>query len=311
MNTSGTHAEVAQAPFEGAPARRRAGWLARAEVVRWLLLAPALVFMGVFGFALLDLLGWSFHTTGKIGMAPSGEVGLQTYLRILADPLYLGAIAATFRLSAMATAGSLLLGLPIAYWIVRTDSSRVRATLIILVAVPFMTSLIVRLYSLMLVLGNSGLINKLLQWSGLVAENDFIPLIRNELSVAIGLTYFVLPFVIFTLAGSFKRFDRTLEEAAQNLGADEVMTFLRVTLPLLAPGVIAAGTLAFVLAGTAFATPLILGGSAVRMIANVIYDQALFAQNMPVASALSVLDLGFTMVCLFVAGRLARWRKYA
>jgi ABC-type spermidine/putrescine transport system permease subunit I len=274
-------------------------------------LLPAILVLGVFLVALVDLLGWSLHSGGKIGTAPIGAVGLQTYGRLLTDPLYLGAIASTFRLSALATMGSLALGLPIAYWIVRSDSGRVRAVLIMLVAVPFMTSLIVRLYALMLVLGNSGLVNRLLQAVGLIGENDFIPLIRNEVSVAIGLTYFVLPFVIFTLAGAFRRFDRTLEEAAQNLGADELVTFFRITLPLIAPGLLAAGTLAFVLAGTAFATPLILGGSAVRMIANVIYDQALFAQDMPVAAGLSVLALLFTAACLFVSARVGRWRKHA
>lgn len=295
------------------PAGRSRGVAGRtlAACQRWLYLAPALLVMALFAAALVDLLAWSFYGSGKIGMQPAGEMGLQTYVRIVTDPLYLGAILATFRLSAISTLASLLLGLPIAYWIVRTDSARTRATLIILVAVPFMTSLIVRLYALMLVLGNNGVVNKVLRALGLVAENDFVALIRNEVSVAIGLTYFVLPFVIFTLAGSFRRFDRTLEEAAQNLGADEVMTFFRVTLPLLAPGILAAGTLAFVLAGTAFATPLLLGGSAVRMIANVIYDQAMFAQDMPVASSLSVLALAFTMVCLFVSARFARWRKYA
>jgi ABC-type spermidine/putrescine transport system permease subunit I len=309
VSTTSPSVDVPQVPPGMAAGSRPA--LRLASMRRWLLMAPALAVMGLFAVALLDLLAWSFYASGKIGLPPSGDVGLQTYARIVTDPLYLSAILATFRLSAISTIGSLVLGLPIAYWIVRTDSPRVRATLIILVAVPFMTSLIVRLYSLLLALGNSGLVNKVLQALGLIEENDFIALIRNELGVAIGLTYFVLPFVIFTLAGSFKRFDRTLEEAAQNLGADEVMTFFRVTLPLLAPGVMAAGTLAFVLAGTAFATPLILGGSAVRMIANVIYDQAMFAQNMPVAAGLSVLALAFTVACLFVSGRISRSRRYA
>jgi ABC-type spermidine/putrescine transport system permease subunit I len=274
-----------------------------------LLLLPVVVVLAFYGAALAGLLAWSLYPAGKIGMPMSGDIGLRTYVRIFGDPLFLGAMFATLRLSLIATCASLLLGLPIAYWIVRTDSRRVRAALIMLVAVPFMTSLIVRLYSLMLVLGNNGLVNRALQAFGIIAENDFIPLIRNELSVAIGLTYFVLPFVIFTLAGSFRRFDRTLEEAAQNLGADEVLAFFRITLPLLAPGVLAAGTLAFVLAGTAFATPLLLGGSAVRMIANVIYDQALFAQNMPVAAGLSAVALLATLLCLYAAGRLARWRR--
>lgn len=278
---------------------------------RWLLLTPALLVLGVFAVALAHLLNWSFYSSGKLGASPSGEMGWGTYGRILGDPLYMGAIVATIRLSAISTVCSLALGLPVAYWIVRTDSGRVRALLIIIVAVPFLTSLIVRLYALLLVLGNSGLVNSLLQAAGWIAENDFVALVRNEVGVTIGLTYFVLPFVIFTLAGSFQRQDRTLEDAAQNLGADEVVTFVRITLPLLAPGILAACTLAFVLAGTAFATPLILGGSAVRMVGNVIYDQAMFAQNMPVAAALSVLALLFTMACLYVAGRLSRRRRHA
>ena len=276
-----------------------------------LLLVPGLLVFAVFAAALLDLLGWSLHATGRIGAAPTGDLGLSVYARVLSDPLYLSALATTLRLSAWATAGSLLLGLPIAFWIVRTPSPRVRATLIILVAVPFMTSLIVRLYALLLALGNNGIVNRALQATGVIAENDFVPLIRNETSVAIGLVYFVLPFVVFTLAGSFKRFDRTLEEAAANLGADPVVVLFRVTLPLMAPGILAAGTLAFVLAGTAFATPLVLGGSAVRMIANAIYDQALFAQNLPVAAALSAVALAFTVACLWLAGRLARRGAHA
>jgi ABC-type spermidine/putrescine transport system permease subunit I len=276
-----------------------------------LLLVPGLLVFAVFAAALLDLLGWSLHATGRIGAAPTGELGISVYARVLSDPLYLSALATTLRLSAWATAGSLLFGLPIAFWIVRTPSARVRATLIILVAVPFMTSLIVRLYALLLALGNNGIVNRTLQATGLIAENDFVPLIRNETSVAIGLVYFVLPFVVFTLAGSFKRFDRTLEEAAANLGADPVVVLFRVTLPLMAPGILAAGTLAFVLAGTAFATPLVLGGSAVRMIANAIYDQALFAQNLPVAAALSAVALAFTVACLWLAGRLSRRGAYA
>lgn len=280
-------------------------------VKRCLLMAPAFMALAVFAAALVDLLSWSLYETGRLGSRPVGALGWGTYARILVDPLYMGAVLTTFRLSAVATVCSLLLGLPIAHWIVRTESRRVRALLIILVAVPFMTSLIVRLYALLLVLGNSGLINSLLQAAGVVEENDFVALVRNEVGVVIGLTYFVLPFVIFTLAGSFRRYDRTLEEAAQNLGADEVVTFVRVTLPLLMPGILAAGTLAFVLAGTAFATPLILGGSAVRMIGNVIYDQAMFAQNMPLAAALSVLALVVTVACLQVAGRLTRGGKHA
>ncbi|WP_157793108.1 ABC transporter permease [Bordetella genomosp. 8] len=276
----------------------------------WLLVLPALAIFGVFVAALAALLAFSLYARGTMGGELSGGPTLRVYAQALSNPLYLAAIYTTFRLSAIATLGSLALGLPVAYWIVRSPSARLRTALIMLVAIPFMTSLIVRLYALTLVLGNTGLVNRVLHGLGILPENDFLPLIRNETSVAIGLVYFVLPFVIFTLAAGFRRYDRTLEEAAQNLGADEVSTFFRVTLPLLMPGIAAAGTLAFVLAGTAFATPLLLGGGAVRMIANAIYDRAMYGGGMPVAAALSALALLFTMACLYVAGRLTR-RQHA
>lgn len=276
-----------------------------------LLMLPALTAIAVYAWALADLFWWSAFSQGSFGTGRSGSLTLTNYLKLFGDELYRETIWVTLRLSAVATVASLVLGLPIAYWIVRTESRLVRFVLITLIAIPFMTSLIVRLYALLLVLANTGLVNSTLHYLGIIPENDFIPLIRNELSVAIGLTYFVLPFVIFTLAGVFKRIDGTLEDAAHNLGADEVTTFVYVTLPLIMPGLLGAGTLAFVLAGTAFATPLILGGSAVRMLANAIYDQALVSQNIPMAAALSVVALLLTVTLMIVAARIAGGRSHA
>ncbi|MGA8262315.1 MAG: ABC transporter permease [Arenicellales bacterium] len=288
-------------------AARWLGWRTRMAV----LLSMAIVILGVFVVSVGGLLMWSLYSGGTIGVGPSGHVTLGNYVRAFTDPLFVGALWTTLRLSTGATAASLALGLPVAYWMVRTRSRRTRAAVIILVAIPFMTSLIVRLYSLTLVLGNTGLINRALQELGVIGPNEFLRLIRNEMSVGIGLTYFVLPFVIFTLAGVVRRLDYQLEEAAQNLGADEVVTFFRVALPLLLPGVVAAGTLAFVLAGTAFVTPLILGGGAVEMIANSIYDQAMSVQSMPMAATLSAVALVFTFACLYVGQQLVRERRLA
>lgn len=262
------------------------------------LVLPAAAILVLFGIALIDLLQWSVRPP----KAAADAYTLANYIKAFTDPLYFNTLIATFKLSGIATAAALALGIPMAFWIVRTESATVRAALIILVAIPFMTSLIVRLYALTLMLSNTGLVNRLLQASGIIDDGAFIPLIRNQTAVIIGLTYFVLPFVIFTLAGSFRRFDRTLEEAAANLGADEVSTFFRVTVPLLMPGIVGSASLAFVLAGTAFATPLVLGGSAVRMIANMIYDQA-SVQNMPMAATLSAIALVFTFVFLFLGNR--------
>lgn len=288
-------------------ARPWVGWRLR----RALMVGIGTLIMAVFIASVGGLLRWSLYSSGTMGVGPSGSLTVENFSGMFTDPLYLGALMTTLRLSTVAMVASLVLGLPLAYWMVRTASARVRATVIILVAIPFMTSLIVRLYSLMLVLGNTGLVNRALQEIGLIEAAEFIPLIRNEISVAIGLTYFVLPFVVFTLAGVVRRLDYQLEEAAQNLGADEVVTFFRIALPLLTPGMVAAGTLAFVLAGTAFATPLILGGGAVTMLANSIYDQAMFVQDMPMAATLSAVALVFTFLCLYVGQQFVRSRDLA
>jgi ABC-type spermidine/putrescine transport system permease subunit I len=269
-----------------------------------LLILPALTAITVYGWALADLFWWSAFPQGNLATGRQGDFTFANYLKLFGDELYREPIWVTLRLSAIATIASLLLGLPIAYWMARTESRTTRFVLITMIAIPFMTSLIVRLYALLLVLANTGLINTLLHRLGIIAENDFLPLIRNEIGVSIGLAYFVLPFVIFTLAAVFKRLDGSLEDAAHNLGADEVTTFFRITLPLIVPGILGAGTLAFILAGTAFATPLVLGGSAVRMLANAIYDQAMVAQNIPMAAALSVVALVVTVTLMVVAARI-------
>jgi ABC-type spermidine/putrescine transport system permease subunit I len=269
-----------------------------------LLLAPSLLTLLLFAAALVEFARASFSPFAPPGVVAAPGLTLANYAKALTDSLYLGCLLLTLELSAIASVASVVLGFSLAYWMVRTRSARLRAALIILVAVPFMTSLIVRLYALTLVLGNTGLVNTSLRALGAIPENEFVPLVRNQLGVTIGLTYFVLPFVVFTLAGILRRLDATLEEAAQNLGADPVRTFVFVTLPLAVPGVLGAGSLAFALSVTAFATPLILGGTAVRMIATVIYDQVLFVHNLPLGAAISMVALTVTLAVMYVSARL-------
>ena len=271
-----------------------------------LLLAPALLAVLVFAAALVEFARASVTHFAPLGTPAVPGITLANYAKALTDSLYLGSLLLTLKLSAAASVVSVALGFALAYWIVRTPSARVRAALIIVVAVPFMTSLIVRLYALTLVLGNTGLVNTTLQGLRLLPENEFVPLVRNQLGVTIGLVYFVLPFVVLTLAAVLRRLDATLEEAAQNLGADPARTFLAVTLPLAVPGVLGAASLAFALSVTAFATPLILGGSAVRMIATVIYDQVLFVHNVPLGAAVSMVALAVSLVVMYASGRLMR-----
>ena len=276
-----------------------------------LLMAPAALVVIFFFVALLWLFQQSVEPWAPTGQAVEPGFTLIHYAKALSDALYVQSLWVTFKLSFIAMVFALLLGYPLAYQMVRTDSTKMRAFLVLTIAIPFLTNLIVRLYALTLVLGNTGLINKFAIWTGLMTENEILPLVRNDLGVGIGLTYFVLPFVVFTLAAALRRLDNTLEEAAMSLGANKVVTFFRVTLPLSMPGVIGAATLAFILSVSAFATPLILGEANVAMIANTIYDQVLFVENIPFGATLAVIALAITILVLYLQGRLTRARYIA
>lgn len=283
----------------GAPRRRNA------LATGFALILPGLLIILVLVVALADLFAWSFYVQRPTGEGPA-DLTIANYALVFSDPLYLRPLWTTIRLSTITMIACIALSLPLAYWIARAPSAFTRATLIMLVAVPFFVGHIVKLYALLLVLGNTGFVNHALQYLGLLEPSEFIPLVRNDRSVIIGLVVFVLPFTTFILVGLFRRLDTAMEEAAQSLGADKITTFLEVTLPLILPGVVSAAILAFVLAGTAFATPLILGGGAVKMVANTIYDQAMYVLNMPLASSLAVIALVATVAILALSGRLER-----
>lgn len=286
--------------------KKRRGWNSGSNV----LLVPALVVLLFYAASLYFLFETSFYPfirPGEIGT----DLTLKNYIKAVTDSLYIETLYVTFRVSFFATIVALLIGYPVAYKIVRTDSRFVRAALIISVAVPFLTNVIVRMYTLSLTLGNTGLINTVLHSTGVLPESKIIPMMRTELGVGIGLVYFVLPFVIFTLTSSFRRLDQELSEAAQSLGAGKVASFFLVTLPLSKPGIIGAASLSFILCVPAFSIPLLLGEGSVLMIANAIYDRVLFAENLPFGAALAVLALIITLVFLILQMRLTRQRYHA
>lgn len=270
----------------------------RIYVRRSVLMWPALILIALFVLSIGGLLSASFQDSSG-----GSQYTLAHYVRVLTEPLYLDQLLATLRIGFTTVLIGLLLALPISFWVVRTRRTWVRAALIMCITVPFLTSMIVRLYALTIILANTGLVNQFLRWSGLIAKDGFLPLLRHEPGVIIGTTAFVLPFMIFMLIGSFRRMDATLEEAAASLGADEFRTFFRITLPLLAPGVVGAVSLGFVLASVAFSSPLILGGGSVNMVANAIYSEAVQVLNPGVAATLAVLSLLATVLILYWARR--------
>ncbi len=276
-----------------------------------MLMLPAFALLAFFAVALILLFQHSFEPFAPGAKAAPSGITLAHYIKALTDGLYLSSLWLTFKLSFYAMVSAVFIGYPIAYQIVRARTAFVRNALIMLVAIPFMTNLIVRLYALTLVMSNTGLINTMLRRIGFMSENELVSMLRTELGVAIGLCYFVLPFVVFTLVSSLGLLDTTLEEAAQSLGADRTVAFLKVTLPLSIPGVIGASMLAFMLSVSAFATPLVLGSNTVPMIANKIYDQVMFVGNKPFGSALAVVALVIAVTLLYLQARTTEGRRDA
>ncbi|MDD3444698.1 MAG: ABC transporter permease [Zavarzinia sp.] len=251
--------------------------------VSYLLVLPAVLLIGGFLYSHVLLLGQSLFV--------DGEFSLDHYMAVVSDSYYLGIFGDTFRITAISAIIVVAWGFPLAFWMVRTNNKRLQAFLIIVTAVPLLLTHVIKLYALVLLLGNTGVINEFLRAIGLIGPNESVRMMRNEFAVVVGLVTFALPFGVFTMASSIKRFDSGIEEAAMILGANRVRTFVEVTLPLVTPGLFSALTLSFVLASTALSTPLILGGGGVQMIANQIYDQAVIAFDFPKAATLAVTGL--------------------
>ena len=209
--------------------------------------------------------------------APTGQevepgLTLAHHVKALTDELCIESLWVTFKPSFIATVFAILPGYPLASQIVRADSVLVRGFLVMMVAIPFLTNLIVRLYALIPVLDNAGWINKLPIATALMTENEIFPPVPNDLGVGIGLTCYVPPFVVFALAAALRRLDSTLEEAAMNLGADQIVTFFKVTLPLIRPGLFAGALFAFRMSFDDFTVTIFLIGTDTHTLPVAIYQ---------------------------------------
>ena len=249
------------------------------------LLAPATIWLGLFFFVpLLLILAYSFGTSGIYGGITLG-FNPGNYLKVF-DPLYLEIIGRSFVIAGLTTLLCVLLGYPLAYFIV-FKARRWRNILILLVMVPFWTSLLIRAYAWVVILGGNGLANRALQFLGITDEP--LTLIFTPEAVLMGMTYSYLPFMVLPLYAALERFDTRLKEAAKDLGASRWHTFWRVTFPLSMPGLIAGSILVFIPSAGEFVIPDLLGGSRTVMTGNLIQQQFLQARDWAFGSALSVL----------------------
>jgi spermidine/putrescine transport system permease protein len=216
------------------------------------------------------------------------------------NPIFLPTVVQSLYLATATTVVSLAIGFPIAYWISRYGGRR-KTLLLVLVMLPFWTSWLIRTYSWMIVLRDNGVVNQALQAIGLTQEP--LILLYTDFSVILGMVYGFLPFTILPLFVSIDRLDPNLLAAGRDLYADGRQAFLHVTLPLVRPGLIAAGLLTFIPAMGDFVTPDILGGGQVTTIAKVIQERFLDGRDWPYGAA-----LGFVLTIVTLLGTLAALR---
>ena len=247
------------------------------------LIFPSLFWLVVFfALPLVIVLVYSFLKRGPYGQIV-WEFNLNNSARVLA-PLYLKVFLRSFKIAGITTLLSFLLGYPMAYWIA-TRKRRWRNTLLLLLMIPFWTNFLVRTYAWVLILRDTGLINSALASLGIISEP--LPLFGTDLAITIGLVYGWFPDMVLPCYAAIERLDFSLVEAAQDLYANEVRSFLRVIFPLTLPGVIAGSILVFIPSLGAYVTPDLLGGAKSVMIGNVIHSQFLSVRDYPFGSAFS------------------------
>ena len=262
-----------------------------------LLMTPGLLWLGLLMVVpCLLIFVLIFFERGIYGGIDWNAATLENFRRAF-DPLYLSIFLDSALIACLATLISLLIGYPAAYAIAKAPAER-QTALLFLAMLPFWTNYLIRTYAWIVLLNPAGLVNSLLMQAGAISEP--LPLLYNKPAVVLGLVYSYTPFVILAIYSSLQRLDPSYAEASRDLGAGAATTFLRVILPLTAPGVAAGAVFVFVLSIGNFVTPDLLGGGKFQMVGNLIYDQFLSARDWPFGATLSALLIALMMILLFL-----------
>jgi putative spermidine/putrescine transport system permease protein len=268
------------------------------------LVGPATAFVAVgLLVPLAILLRYSFNSVDRRRIMVE-TFSLDNYIKFFSDPYYTGVLWTTLRVAALCTLICLVMGLPLAYVLARTQS-RFKNVLIMLVVLPLFVGNAVRAAGWMIVFGSKGFLNVSLMKVG--AINEPIQIMFTEGAVIAGIIAVNLPYMVLTLQSVIEGIDRNVEEAAFSLGAGPVMMFRRVLLPLALPGLIAGTILTFILGMNAYATPVLLGGPKFRMMAPLIYGQFQL-NNWPFGASVAFILMTATLVLTATANVLVQRR---
>lgn len=228
---------------------------------------------------------------------------LENYARLL-DPLYFQVLLHSLNMALIATLACLVLGYPFAWFLAKLPQ-KVRPLLLFLLIVPFWTNSLIRIYGLKIFLSTKGYLNAFLLWLGVI--DTPIRIMFTPGAVIIGLVYILLPFMVMPLYSSIEKLDKPLLEAARDLGASKLQTFIRIIIPLTMPGIIAGCLLVMLPAMGLFYVSDLMGGAKNLLIGNVIKSQFLNIRDWPFGSATSItltVVMGLMLLVYWRASRL-------
>ena len=231
------------------------------------------------------------------------RLNFENYRLVFEDSLYLEAFLNSLWVALVATVACLLIGYPMAYAIA-TAPERARLPLLMLIILPFWTSFLIRVYAWIGILKPNGLLNGALMGLGIIDQP--LTILHTQTAVYIGVVYSYLPFMILPLYANLTRLDLTLLEAAADLGCRPLSAFLRVTLPLSLPGIVAGSMLVFIPVVGEFVIPDLLGGPDSLMVGKMLWTEFFANKDWPLASALAVCLLALLVIPFVLLQRLER-----
>jgi putative spermidine/putrescine transport system permease protein len=266
------------------------------------LVAPAAIFFTVFfviPVGLLLAIGINPSVPGVVDFQP--VLSLENFQKFFGRPLYYGALIRSIVLAIVSAAMALILGYPLAYLVAKERRPGRANVYMILILASMQLDLIIRMYGLMVTLGDAGLINDALLRAGIISQP--LPLMYNAFGVVVGLVQLSLPFMILSLIGIIQGIDPALEEAARSLGASRWRTFFTITFPLSMPGVLAGSLLVFAIAIGSYAVPVLMGGWQVVVTPLHIYQQIAEVANWQFGAAIASLLFAISLFAVFVYHR--------
>lgn len=273
--------------------RRRYARLQRWQQTRYVLLvAPLILYLGVFYiYPVAAMMVRSLYMDGALSLGQ--------FERLFETPIYWRVFVYTVRLALVTTLACLLLGYPLAYAMSRASPTRA-LILFSLVLLPFWTSILVRSYAWMVLLGRGGIINDWLMRLGIIDQP--LTMLYTSFAVYLAMIYILLPFMVLPLYSVLKNIDHTLFKAAEGLGASPAKIFFHIVLPLSKPGIAAGCLLVFIIALGFYITPVLMGGRRDVTLA------VLIAQNIDMydwnfAAALAAVLLCFSLIVFYVFDR--------